>query len=112
MISPKFVNIAREVIKFIQNGGRLGRVEIYKDGKYCPLGAVCINAKLKYNANEDAWYDYALSKTGLRHSFYSGFDRYGRKNDEKLTEDELSLGEEDFQIGYRLAEFCSKRDWL
>lgn len=43
MISPKFVSIAREVLKFIRNGGKLGYAHLYKDGHCCPLSAVCVN---------------------------------------------------------------------
>ena len=43
MISPKFVSIAREVCKFIRNGGKLGYTYLCKDGHCCPLGAVCVN---------------------------------------------------------------------
>lgn len=43
MISPKFVFIAREVLKFIRNGGKLGYAYLCKDGHCCPLGAVCVN---------------------------------------------------------------------
>lgn len=114
MISPKFVSIAREVCKFIRNGGKLGYTYLYKDGYCCPLGAVCVNNGYKIDNIEKSsysdWYDFAFKKTKLTSSFFCGFDRYDYDVD--FTNAELSRCSEDFVIGYKLAQFCKKRNWL
>lgn len=107
MISPKFVNIAREVVRFIRNDHKLTQHSIYlRNNSCCPLGAVCVN----HNAPvfcEDR-YDFAHKKTGLSHYFQWGFDYYG----ESFSLNEEYTNNEDFIIGYKLAEMCANRNWI
>jgi len=117
MISPKFVFIAREVLKFIRNGGKLNYRHLYKDGYCCPLGAVCINAGYENDNStksdviwQNKWYDFAYEKTKLTGSFWCGFD--DNYFDGDFTDVELQSRTEDFVIGYKLAQFCKKRNWL
>lgn len=115
MISPKFVSIAREVIKFIRKGHQLRYTDIiYYNNKCCPLGAVCYNNGYSVDPCEEgvsALYKFAYTKTGLDSEFYNGFDRYQWDIDFDLNNPDYKL-EENFIIGFKLAEMCSKRNWI
>ena len=118
MISPKFVNIARNVIKFISFGGKLTNVDIYRrrfdsvkgmSQLYCcPLGTVCFNAGMIFkNDDSDSWYKFALDSTNLTDNFFLGFDQFFR-----IQLYDISEKHEDFVIGYKLAEMCAERKWV
>mgnify|MGYP001604599857 CR=1 FL=1 len=103
MISTKFVKIAREVIKFVRDGGRLQRERLSnsKNQNRCPIGVVCLNHNL-------VGYGPALSFTNLTDEFIWGFD----ESDDKTSETINNKPDEDYQIGYKLGQQCQKRGWI
>jgi hypothetical protein len=119
MISTKFVNIARNVIVYVKNGGQLNYRFLCKDNYCCPLGAVCINAgfddhknnktTVSYPVWHSKWYDYAYTQSGFGPTFFIGFDEHRFSH---LSDVELESYPEDYIIGYKLAQFCKKRNWL
>ncbi len=112
MISEKFVRIAREVIKFVRVGNKLKfRTIIYHNNTCCPLGAVCFNndkpltlKEFHLTSNSTGYYDFAYNLIGLNTKFEEGFDDYSIKDN--------NSDDEDYQIGYKLAEQCDIRGWI
>ncbi len=104
MISEKFVKISRHVIEHIQKGHFLTQNQIvFSNGCCCPLGAVCVNSKI-FNFNE--LYKFSQNETKLGNQFWIGFDEYYKNSKLRFDNDE------DYIIGYKLAEMCYKRNWI
>jgi hypothetical protein len=117
MISEKFVKIAREVIKYIKSGGKLGfnkLLKSYEDDYTCPLGAVCVNHGLNIidptdnYIKSDNFYKFSSERIGLENdgeNFFRGFDN-------SLRYDHCWSNNEDYIIGFNLGKMCKKRNWI
>ncbi len=110
MISSEFVNIAREVIKFVKKGHKLRGFNIrFIENACCPLGAVCVNHNLipdYYNIQD--CYSFAQSLIKLENDFKWGFDDFC----DSMNMNPKLCKQEDYVIGYNLAKMASKRGWI
>lgn len=111
MISSKFVKLSREVIKFIRNGNKLRALGFdydYKTKSACALGAVLYNNKEL--PQSQLGYTFITNYLGLGFDFMCGFDD-GIIGLLKVELMYVSANSEEYQLGYRFAKMCRKRNW-